>query len=355
MKQKNLFLLVASMMLGVLTFASCNSSNKSAAEETRSLGKIPKVLKDVAGLEMYETKLDYSKDECWLERPAEAKKAVDVFYIYPTVTGFRDPVQICEIADSELVAGAQMVRQIQTSVFDESCNVFMPYYRQISMPKPGSSYPDIIDFISRFDATDALDYFLNNLNEGRPFILAGHSQGSATLIALLENYMTKHPEALKRMVAAYPIGFAVTKDFLARTGLKFAEGATDTGVIVSWNTEGPANVEGNSKNVTLAPGGLSINPINWKRDDTLASVEDNLGSLTVEGKLVTPGIADARVDTVRGSVIVTTADAKLYAIPADAAALFGPESYHLHDYGFFYSNLKQNIADRIKAFLEKQN
>ena len=45
-------------------------------------------------------------------------------------------------------------------------------------------------------------------------------------------------KALKRMVAAYPIGYAVTKDFLARTGLKFAEGATDTGVIVSWNTEG---------------------------------------------------------------------------------------------------------------------
>ena len=40
--------------------------------------------------------LDYSKDECWLEKPTEAKKAVDVFYIYPTVTGFRDPVQICE-------------------------------------------------------------------------------------------------------------------------------------------------------------------------------------------------------------------------------------------------------------------
>lgn len=106
--------------------------------------------------------------------------------------------------------------------------------------------------------------------------------------------------------------------------------------------------------MTLAPGGISINPINWRRDDTPASVKENLGSHTVEGKLVTPGIADARVDTVRGSVVVTTADAKLYAIPADGAAMFGPESYHLHDYGFFFNNLKQNVADRIKAFLEKQ-
>ncbi len=96
-----------------------------------------------------------------------------------------------------------------------------------------------------------------------------------------------------------------------------------------------------------------VNPINWKRDDTYASVKENLGSLTVEGKLVTPGIADARIDTVRGSVVVTTVDAKLYGIPADGAPLFGPESYHLHDYGFFYNNFKQNVADRIKSYLTK--
>lgn len=154
----------------------------------------------------------------------------------------------------------------------------------------------------------------------------------------------------KRWMAIF---FAVTKDFLARTGLKFAEGATDTGVIVSWNTEGAANVEGNVSNCTLAPGGISINPINWKRDNTYAPVKENLGSLTVEGKLVVPGIADARVDTVRGSVVVTTVDAKLYGIPADGAALFGPESYHLHDYGFFYNNFKQNVTDRVKAYMEK--
>jgi hypothetical protein len=122
---------------------------------------------------------------------------------------------------------------------------------------------------------------------------------------------------------------------------------------VSWNTEGAANVEGNVSNCTLAPGGISINPINWKRDNTYAPVKENLGSLTVEGKLVVPGIADARVDTVRGSVVVTTVDAKLYGIPADGAALFGPESYHLHDYGFFYNNFKQNVTDRVKAYMEK--
>ena len=363
MKKLN-YLLGASMMLVAMSLASCKSSNKPATEASR-IGEIPEALQDIVGLEKYDSLIDYSQAQNWLDVPAamvkdgvldataaDSLKAVDVFYVYPTVTGFRPETEVCDMTDTVMIAGAQMVRQIQTAVFDESCNVFMPYYRQISMPKPGSDYRAIIGYISQFDITDALDYYFTNLNQGRPFIIAGHSQGAATVIALLENYMTKHPELLSRMVAAYPIGFAVTRDWLAKTGLKFAEGATDTGVIVSWNTEGPANQE--AKNVTLAPGGISINPINWKRDDTYADVKENLGSLTVDGKIVTPGIADARVDTVRGSVVVSTADPKLYAIADEGTQMFGPECYHLHDYGFFFNNLKQNVADRIKAFMENK-
>lgn len=363
MKRLNSFVFLASVMLVAMTFASCKSSNKQVAEVSR-IGEIPEAAQYIVGIEKYDSLIDYSQAENWLDVPAalvkdgvldgtaaDSLKPVDVFYVYPTVTGFRPETEVCDMTDTMMIAGAQMVRQIQTAVFDESCNVFMPIYRQISMPKPGSDYRVIIDYVSQFDATDALDYYLNNLNQGRPFIIAGHSQGASVVIALLENYMTKHPEVLDRMVAAYPIGFAVTKDWLAKTGLKFAEGATDTGVIVSWNTEGPTNLK--EKNMTLAPGGISINPINWKRDDTYASAKENLGSLTFDGKLVVPGFADARVDTARGSVVVTTADAKLYAIPADGAQMFGPESYHQHDYGFFFNNFKQNVADRVKAFLEK--
>ena len=202
-------------------------------------GEIPEAAQYIVGIEKYDSLIDYSQAANWLDVPAalvkdgvldgtaaDSLKAVDVFYIYPTVTGFRPETEVCDMTDTMMIAGAKMVRQIQTAVFEESCNVFMPIYRQISMPKPGSNYSAIIDYVSKFDATDALDYYLNNLNQGRPFILAGHSQGASTLIALLENYMTKHPEALSRMIAAYPIGFAVTKDWLAKTGLKFAEGAS---------------------------------------------------------------------------------------------------------------------------------
>ena len=56
----------------------------------------------------------------------------------------------------------------------------------------------------------------------------------------LQDYFLEHGEYLERMVAAYVLGYSITTDNLkANPSLRFAEGADDTGVIVSWNIEGP--------------------------------------------------------------------------------------------------------------------
>ena len=56
-------------------------------------------------------------------------------------------------------------------------------------------------------------------------------------------------------------------------------------------------------------GALSINPINWKRDDTYAGFEENLGSRILNEETgeyeILKGVADAQVDTERGVVICT--------------------------------------------------
>lgn len=104
MKRNHAFALVALVMLTAMMFASCKSNNKQSAEDATAF-EIPEALAGVEGVEKYQTKLDYSQAENWLDVPAafvkdgsldasaEASlKPVDVFYIYPTVTGFRDPV-----------------------------------------------------------------------------------------------------------------------------------------------------------------------------------------------------------------------------------------------------------------------
>lgn len=94
MKQKNPFMLVASMMMLVaMTFASCKMSNKPATAEAVQ-DTVPEAVKYIVGLEKYQTKIDYSKEESWLSKPTEATKPVDVFFIYPTTAGFRPETEV---------------------------------------------------------------------------------------------------------------------------------------------------------------------------------------------------------------------------------------------------------------------
>ncbi|MBR0224968.1 MAG: DUF3089 domain-containing protein, partial [Thermoguttaceae bacterium] len=155
----------------------------------------------------------------------------------------------------------------------------------------------------------------------------------------------------KRMAAAYVIGFSVTKDELeAYPHLKFATGESDAGVIVSWNTEGPKNVESNAPNAVVRPNAVSINPLNWKLDDAYAPASENLGSLVLNEETGETEIgdvgADAQVVPERG-VIVTNAD---YEPMTGMPEVFGPQSFHNGDYIFYYNNIKDNVAKRIATY-----
>ena len=243
------------------------------------------------------------------------------------------------------------------SAFEDSTNVFMPYYRQSSAYALKRAYDRTGDVrtalagIPYEDITAALDYYFENYNNGRPFIIASHSQGSALNSLVLKDYFKEHSDYYERMVAAYLIGFSVTEDYLENNPhLKFASGENDTGVIVSWNTEGRQNVEENATNVVVMPGAISINPLNWKLDDEYAPAGKNLGSLLIDENAGTVSIggigADAQINTQRG-VIVTNAKSE----PIALSQFFGPASFHNGDYAFYYNNIKDNVARRIAAYM----
>lgn len=324
-------------------------------QETEAEETIPAGVEAFTGLERYADPVDYSDPNNWLSLPEDPEKNVDVIFLYPTVYGTMTAAEedMAYIDDMPMRIGAALSAATQASVFEESCNLFVPYYRQFTVEallEMDEHYPQLMDYCVSQDIYRMLDYYFEYRNEGRPFILAGHSQGSLWLTLVLEDYMAKHPEYLENMVAAYIIGYSVTEDYLARNPhLKFAEGADDTGVIVSYNTEGPGNRD--QFNCVVQEGAISINPINWMRDDTYASVEENLGSLSSEGEIGT-GTADARVDTERGVVICESVKA-VPELQAAMAEYFGPESYHLQDYSLYYGNLQKNVADRIAAFERK--
>lgn len=348
---KHLIYLVLSFV--TFTVMGCNNDKEPSSNGKDDSVIIPEELKNVPGIEKFETSIDYSNGEFWISCPENPDKEVDVIYFYPTAY-FSDDISRCVISDIDDAGMIEMGTNFVNNnclVFSEKCNIFAPLYRQSDVTYASSLDSSTFDLFMNFttsqDPTSVIDYYLKNLNNGRPFIIAGHSQGSATLMKLLENYFADHQDYLDKMIVAYAIGFSVTDNFLAsHPYLKFAEGADDVGVIVSWNTEGPGNA--NADNFVVEKGAISINPLNWRRDQTYAPVSENLGSY-INGETV-KGIADAQLNLERGVVVVTTEEAKKYAMAPNFQSIFGPESYHGQDYGFFQENLKHNVSVRINAF-----
>ena len=311
---------------------------------------------------------DYSKASNWMYKQDETAHKADMFYVYPTVTvkGEYAPVE-----DAVHRAAAQKIFARHGAQFFDCANVYAPYYRQATFESQFNGEVGGIEGLLKYyrttqgwkDIQAALDYYFRNCNSGRPVIFAGHSQGAGLIKLIFEDYMKKHPEYLSRVVAAYALGFSFTPEWfeanphLTLAGIHFAEGETDTGAIISWNTEGP----GAEKNVMLEADSYVINPLNWKTDDTYAEASLNLGGMVAKKTnpgvySVVEGVCDAQINTARHSLVVSeeyTVDSE-YAI--EYFRVFGDKSLHAYfDGDLFYKNIGVNAAKRIDEFCRRNN
>jgi hypothetical protein len=309
---------------------------------------------------------DYSLAASWLAMPTSHAHKVDVFYLYPSAYAKPDASapNICAADDPAMMQSAKVAFSRQATAFSPVADIYAPYYSQAdatyALSLPPAQRDALIGGIPARDAIAAFDYYVRHLNHGRPFILASHSQGSQVMESLLSRYMKGHQTLYKRMIVAYVVGYSVTPGYLAQNPfLKFATGASDTGVIASWNTEAPT-VDGT--NPVLTPGGLVINPITWTRKETTVPAARNLGSIELNPAtggtpFLNPDgsikkfmdIADATIDTEKGVVICSTIDAS--APPYYTPGGFPMGVLHTFDYALYFFDVRANAANRIAHFL----
>lgn len=350
---------------------------------------------------------DYALTQNWQTLPVVDSQPVDVFFLYPTTYNYDSKTQPPLTTSwspgwnqSLSQAYADPIIKFQVSskigIFKKAgTNVFAPYYQQSSgidvlnallwqnTPQFSSAANQAMEVGYR-DISNAFDYYLKHYNKGRPFILAGHSQGANLLLMLLERKF--HAPALrKQLVAAYVIGWSVTADDMASYPDSLAQvgicrTSTQTGCIVTYNTQQtpgdwslvPPDLRG--KMELVRKNAYSVNPLTWIATDpgaietSAAPASANLGAVFFKGAL--PG-ADQSIFTLQpdGSY---TYEVKNYigaqsnngALVIDPSALAAPASYgnflppyntlpgwyHGYDYAFFYRNLEQNVMDRVKAY-----
>ena len=297
----------------------------------------------------------YSESSNWayLETNKDDKIA-DVFFICPTVYGGDDRTFNMSLDNEKTKESFLGAINMEKGIYDEECRFFAPYYRQAALNVYEMQITDREQYlkIAYEDIKAAFEYYMAHYNEGHPIVLAGFSQGADLCIRLLKDCFAED-DTNKLLVACYAIGWSITEDELQEySHLKFAQGKTDVGVIISFNSEAE-----NITNSLMIPEGtktLAINPLNWKTDGTVADKSQNPGACFTDysGNIVEeiPQLTGAYIDENRGALKITDVSPKDYP---PVLSIFDEGIYHLYDYQFFYRNLQQNVAVRVDAYQKK--
>ena len=297
-----------------------------------------------------------------VEQVNASKAAVDVFYVSPTVffsqTAWNADVKDVEYRNQIL---SSTIRN-QASVFNGCCAVYAPFYRQMTLGGyvKWSANSEAASDLAYQDVRRAFEYYLDNHNNGRPFIVAGHSQGSRILRRLIAERIDRKP-VVKRLVAAYLIGHWIEAEWYdGLRDIKPCQAANDIRCVISYSSFGEGRnatfqriALGKSSNYTpetIKRPYTCINPLDWTAGTAKAAKSLNLGAWVYgsgsEPRAIDVGMVSARCKD--GALYVSKAE-KIYE---DLVIPFG--NYHNVDYNLFYMNIRENALTRATAFLRQQ-
>lgn len=278
----------------------------------------------------------YSQKEYWFNNNKDIDSTlVDIFYILPTCiwdwTDENGEIQhYAQVTNPKHRAACKPSFELADQIFADSCNLHAPYYRQISLNSwiEGDQVVNERFPTAMVDIREAFNYFIEYRNNGRPFILAGYSQGAKAVTELVKTMPT---ELYSRMVAAYAIGYRITSEDLRRhPNLKPAKSAIDIHTTICYNScDSPAAIP-----EILAGGKVCINPINWTTSSTRVAMND------------TVSIA---VDPINSMLILSGLDNNYYWVKS-LEKIFPKGNYHLQELNLYHKNLQQNVKQRIRAF-----
>ena len=252
----------------------------------------------------------------------------------------------------------------QASAFNACCRVYAPRYRQVAFGAQ-QARPEEADKgwdLAYGDVRAAFEHYLRHFNNGRPFILASHSQGSMHALHLLEEFVTGKP-LRGQLIAAYLVGVPIPKDVFTQTlpDIPPCASPEQTGCAITWNAIGPtadthlfhvlrhrypAGAKVSSEGKEL----VCTNPLTWRTDTTPGERASHLGGVHFSPQTDAPPTADMALVDARcredGWLVISEPAPQAYR-----EILLGPDMYHLYDYSLFYGNIRENARTRVQTFL----
>ncbi len=303
---------------------------------------------------------DYSNPDHWAALPTkndpadrtpndtitdnQATAKADIFFLHPTIySGERgdqpwngaidDPKLNKDVDESTIL--------YQASLFNGAGKVYGPRYRQAHLSAYSTQNKRAAErafALAYRDVRAAFEYYLAHYNDGRPIIIASHSQGTTHAKPLLREFFDGKP-LQQQLVAAYLVGIPVEDDYFEN--LPPCDTPTQTGCFVSWRAwrrgyQPSYHREDNNIVVT--------NPLTWTRDTTLAPKTLNEGGLLRNFKKIRPNLAEAQVNN--GLLWLERPRFPF-------SFLLTNPNYHIADYNFYYLNVRNNAIERVEAFVER--
>jgi len=296
---------------------------------------------------------DYSKIENWAALPGHYSvdlqayvhdsallSKIDVFYVYPTVfLDKNDPrwnIPINDVTQRKKVIDNPV--RFQASAWSEAGRLYVPFYRQAHI----RSYRNLDKggrdslMVAYSDIKAAFQYYLEHYNNGRPIILAGHSQGTTHLILLLKDFFDDKP-LQKQLVAAYLPGMAIKSNEFK--SIPFMTKPSQTGGFVTWNTM--KKKLNQDKYLNWYKGSATINPVTWDLSKT-AERKKHKGFLFNNNQLYRQSFTTHVID---GVIWISTPH-----FPYRSFA-FTMDDYHIGDVNLFWEDIRQNAKLRAENFL----
>lgn len=298
---------------------------------------------------------DYADTGSWAYWRVGENKPADLFIVCPTVDLGMGGNKNMSLADNEAKKNFYGALNMERGIYEQHCRMYAPYYRQAVLADydlPANEAEPYFNLAYK-DVRAAFVYYMQHENNGRPFVLAGFSQGAEMCLRLLKEF--GNDDFVKNsMVACYAIGWRFTPQEAEQYPyIRPAQSAGDLGTVIMFNSEAPEVTA--SLMVPHGEKSFCINPLNWRTDGTMADKALNSGACFTDYsgsiKREVPQLTGCCIDTERGVLKVTDIDKKQYP---PVLSIFTDGIYHLYDYQFFYRNLQQNVGLRINTFVEER-
>ena len=208
----------------------------------------------------------------------------DCFYVYPTVYLSGSGNQT-NLSDDSYVLDALMAQGARMS---ELCEVYAPLYRQVILSPgapsataatgdagtaaagdagsaaDGGAPPPLLSgpaaTLALGDVRGAFKYYLDHFNNGRKFVLMGHSQGSGMLIGMMQQDVDTVPAVRSQMISAILLGGGATTVAGEPTGGTFMNipectSPGQTGCVVAYSSFDVKSPPGANTLFGIAPSG----------------------------------------------------------------------------------------------------